>query len=246
MLKDLTNSSVHFLKQNAPALLTAVGISGTITTAYLTGKASFTAAEIIRIEELETGTPDELKERLRTRFTLVWRLYVPPTITGLATIGCIVAATRVESRRSAAIAAAYSISEKAFSEYKEKVVETIGEKKEKNIRDEIVKDNVAANPPTMIFGSGTVLCCELFTGRYFMADMETVRRAQNDINAQLLRNDEATLNDLYYILGLPTTDFSAYSGWTSDKLLELDFTTVLSDDNRPCLAFSYNYTKLLS
>lgn len=246
MLKDLTTSTARILKQNAPVILTAVGISGTITTAYLTGRASFTAAEIIRIEELEAGIPEEFKERLRTRFKLVWRLYIPPVVTGTATIGCIIAATRVESRRSAAIAAAYSISEKAFSEYKEKVIETVGEKKEKAIRDEVVKDNIAKNPPALIYGSGTVLCCELFTGRYFMADMETVRRAQNDVNAMLLRNDEATLNDLYYILGLPTTDFSGYSGWTSDKLLELDFTTVLSEDNRPCLAFSYNYTKPLS
>jgi hypothetical protein len=235
---DIFNKAERLVQNNSSSILTAFGISGTIGTAYLTGKASFKAAYILAEEKVEPK--DAVKK--------VWKLYIPAGVSGVATIACIVGVSKIGSRRTAAITAAYSLSEKAFTEYKSKVVETLGEKKEKKIRDEVYETKMSNNPPSslgiVLAGTGDVLCCETWTGRYFNSDMETIRKAVNVINAKLNREMEATLSDFYYLIGIPTTSSSSYSGWNSDKLMDLEFSTLLHD-GRPCLAFEYNYVKIL-
>jgi hypothetical protein len=242
-MNEIVKKLERLARVNSPVILTAIGVSGTITTAYLTGRAAYESAFVIleKEHELETGY---LTTKEKTEY--VWRLYIPATVSGVATIVCIIGATRIGARRAAALTAAYSLSDKAFAEYREKITESIGAKKEKALRDEIAQQQITQNPPTkelIIAGSGSVLCCELFTGRYFHSDMETLRKAQNDINAKLVGHEYASLADFYYIVGLPYTSYCSDIGWTSDKLMSLDFSTVLSDDNRPCIAFDYNYTK---
>ncbi len=62
------------------------------------------------------------------------------------TIVCIVGSSKAGGRRTTAAVAAYSLTERAFSEYKEKVVEQIGKGQEQKIRDEIVQDQVDKKP----------------------------------------------------------------------------------------------------
>ena len=224
------------LRKNSPTILVSFGVSGTVLTAYLTGKASFKAANELRDKELEIK--DAIKE--------VFPLYIPAVISGIATIGFIVGANRISSKRAAAAYSVMTISERMFEEYKEKVIEKIGERKEQEIRDEIAQDRVEANKPnTILVGSGEVICCELGTGRYFKSDMETLRKAQNDINAKLVRELYVPLSEFYYIIGLSPTSYSWDVGWVSEKHMALEFSTVLTDDNKPCLAFEYNYIKPL-
>lgn len=236
-LTNLVKVVEKILRDNSSSILTGLGVSGTIVTSYLTGRASFRAANILAHEKKTASMKEDAK--------LVWKEYIPAAISGTVTIGCILGAATLGGRKTAASMAAYSISEKAFSEYKEKVSEQLGIRKEQAIRDEIAQDKVNRNPPpsreVVLAGPGNVLCCEIYTGRYFNGDMESLRKAQNDINARLFRDDHASASDLYILLGLPYTSHSSYIGWTSDRLLELQFSTVLADDGRPCLAFEYNY-----
>ncbi len=230
------------VSQNSSSILTALGISGGITTTVLAAKAGYKSALIIEAYEHEYG----LIVTKREKAELVWKYYIPTALSGGLSVASIIASTRISSRKTAAITAAYSLSEKAFLEYRDKVTETLGDKKEKKIRDEIAQDRVKTNPPSqVVIGSGPVLCCDLFTGRYFNSDMEALRKAQNDLNAYLMRHDRATISHFYDLIGLPHTSYSWDVGWTSDKLLELDFSTVLSEDKKPCLAFDFNYTKVL-
>jgi len=229
----------HTIKHNAPAILTAVGVSGALGTAYLTGVATWKARG-----RLSEQPPPESKKELVAE---VWDLYIPPAISGIVTVTCIIGANHVSSKRAAAAYSVLALTEKTFAEYKEHVVEKLGERKEQAIRDDIAQARVLDAPPssTVIYGRGEVLCCELFTGRYFNSDMETLRKAQNDINAQLVREMYASLNDFYYMIKVPQTSYSGNIGWNSDRFLELEFSTVMSDDSRPCIAFDYNYTKPL-
>lgn len=232
---------VKTLKSNSPEILTALGVSGVVTTSYLVGKASFKASKLIDLDEDGKSTVG-IKEATK----LVWKLYIPAGITGLMTAGCIISASKANGARTTAAVTAYSISERAFSEYKEKVVEQIGKGKEQKIRDEIAQDRVTKNKPpkeVIVIGGGHVLCCELFTHRYFRSDMETLKRTQNDINARIINEFYVTLEEFYDLIGLPYTSNSGHLGWNSDKLMELEFSTVMSEDGEPCLAFDYNYTK---
>lgn len=234
--------------RNAPVLLTAVAITGVAATAYLAAKASWNAREAIQEEESQNGVPDDEDVNARTirRAKLVWKLYIPPAVAGTATIGSVVLASRSHSKRTAAAVSAYAITEKAFVEYKGKVIDELGKHKEQKIRDEMAEDKLSKSPvstQTVIAGSGTVLCCELYTKRYFMSDMETLRKAQNDVNANVVTDLYVTLDTFYEKIGLQPTSHSGELGWDSDKLMELEFTSVISEDGRPCLAFEYNYVK---
>lgn len=244
---ELFKKASTFTDENASTLLTAAGVAGTVTTAYLTGKASFKAADVLvkdhysRAHEAgEEVSPDRpLKEQVR----LVWKLYVPAVTVGTSTIVSIVLANRISSKRAAALAAAYGISERAFSEYKEKIVEKLGKAKEQNVRDEIASKRVEDLPintrEVIIAGAGEVLFMDSITGRYFQSTMEEVKKAINEVNAEIINHMSASLSSFYDKLGLPATGYSDGVGWTSTDLLEISFTTTLTSDDRPCIVLEY-------
>lgn len=249
-LSHILNNTTKLLKSNSPAILTAVGAVGVVTTAYLTGRATVQAVRTI--DEMEQADRpmsymDPPRERALRNAKVVWKLYIPPVASGAISVGCILAASRVNSRRTAAAVTAYSLGERAFSEYREKVVEQIGKTKEQAIRDSVAQARVANGEAgtLIITGKGDVTCCELPTGRYFKSDMETLRRAENEINAKINRERYVTLDEFYDIIGIPHTSKSDLLGWDSDKLMELKFSTCISPGGEPCLAFDYNYTKPL-
>lgn len=239
---DISTRVAKKLSENAPTILTGLSAAGVITTAYLAGTASFKAAEIIR-RDRETSTSD-YEPTFKGDFRLVWQLYIPAIGVGSATIIGIVLANRIGTRRAAALAAAYSISEKAFSEYKEKVVETIGKNKEQKVRDEVAQDRVTQNPPSsgvvVVGGVGDTLFMDKWSGRYFTSDMESVKKAMNDTNYEILNQTYASLTDLYGRLGLQPTKESDNVGWNSDKLLEFQFSTTMSDDQRACIVIDFD------
>lgn len=234
------------VKSNSSEILTALGVSGVITTAYLTGKASFRACAIIERREAMGRISNEEKKKYKY---LIWKEYVPSGVSGVVTVVCIIGASKTNARRTTAAVTAYSLTEKAFSDYREKVVEQIGKGKEQKIRDDIAQENVNKIPPSskdiVIVGSGQVLCCELYTHRYFRSDMEALRRAQNTLNSRIISDSYVPLFEFYELVGLPYTSASNELGWDSDKLMDLRFSTVLSEAGEPCLAFDYNYVKPL-
>lgn len=240
-LPYLVNKATRLVKAHSPELLAALGASGVLSTSYLVGKASFEAAKKLESEAADMSVKDKVK--------IVWKLYIPAGISGVVTIGCVIGSTKVSGSRTAAAVTAYSITERAFSEYREKVVEEIGKGKEQKIRDEIAQEHVSAMPlgsrEVIILGTGHVLCCELFTGRYFRSDMETLRQTQNQINQMIISALYIAIGDFYELVGLSPTSVSDNLGWDSDRLMELTFSAVVSDSGEPCLAFDYNYTKPL-
>ncbi|QKY78719.1 membrane protein [Gordonia phage Gill] len=245
-ISDVAKSIEKFALNNSPAILTSVAVTGTLTTAVLAGQASFKAARLIAEEENKLF--DEKQETLenKEKVQLVWTLYIPTATACLTTVMAIVAVNQIGSRRTAAMAAAYSVTEKAFGEYREKVVTKLGEKKEQAVRDEIAQDRVDANPPTpqqlIMVGDTEVLCYDQFSGRYFNSTMETIKQGQNDINFQILNEGYASLNDFYEAIGLEHLNVGDEFGWSTDKKLEVKISTVLSKDSRPCIAVDYYTT----
>lgn len=233
---------------NSPTILTSFGVVGALTTAYLAGKASFEASDIIRIKEAddyERGIPvPEPKEQIKQRVRLVWKLYIPAMTTGAATVFCIIGANHIGNRRAAGLAAAYTITEKTFEEYKAKVVEKIGEKKEEGIRADIIQDRINANwdDSIEVHGKSTgEICYDKFSDRYVWSTEEKLRSAINDLNRIVLSQGYATVADLYDILNMPALSWSYDIGWSSaGDLVDLKFCSVLTPGGQPVKAFEFD------
>jgi Family of unknown function (DUF6353) len=247
-------SKVKFLvNENSTTILTGVGVTGTIATAYLTGRASFKAAQIIAEDEkIAEALTDKSAQRdgngyyrlpLNKKVKRVWRLYLPPVAVGVTTITSIIVANKVASKKIAALTIASGISERALQEYKAKVVEKLGERQDQKVRDEIAQDRVNKNPPSsrevILAGTGEVLCYDMHTGRYFQSTVEEIKRAENQVNHELVNFMSASLSSFYDAIGLPATTYSDTVGWNSDHLMEVVFSTVMSPDQKPCIAIDF-------
>lgn len=243
-LSTIIRRAGKLISDNSPAILTASAVVGTVATAYLTGRASFRIAEEIIVNESRLNESLTVRERVQFVYEEgLWKQYIPPVLTGMTAIAFIIAANRVGARRTAAAMAAFALSEKALDEYKDKVVERIGKGKEQKIRDEVAQDHVTKHPaPADIIlheGGLSVLCCDLFTGRYFVSDMQTLRSVENDINHQIIGDMYVSLSEFYDSIGLEKTSMSDDFGWNLDKLLELEFSTALTPSGKPCLTMNF-------
>lgn len=250
-IADLARRASKIAIDHSPTILTSIGVAGAVTTAYLAGKASIEAADLIRLKEAGEPEWDEVnqkriylepKERAKQRFLLVWKLYIPAATTLAATITCIIGANRVGSRRAAGLAAAMTIGEKTFEEYKAKVIEKMGVKKEEAVRDEIAQDRVDKTylDDVQVFGPDVgELCYDKWSDRYFRSSVEGIRSAENDLNYALIHDGYASLSEFYGFLGLPSPVYSESVGWNSDRKLELGISSTLAHGIKPCLVVDF-------
>jgi hypothetical protein len=236
------------LNDHSTTILSAVGVAGTVGTAVLTGRASFKAADVIAAERYVVnlaveGNENPVQLSKTEKVKLTWKLYLPPVATGVMTVTCIVYAHKISSKKIAALAVATGISERAFQEYKEKVVEKLGPRQDQKIRDDVAQDRVTANPPgsreIMIVGNGEVLFFDQLTGRYFQSTVEDVKRAENKVNFELIHYMSCSLSHFYDEVGLQPTTYTDQVGWNLNNKMEVVFSTVLSPDGRPCIAIDF-------
>lgn len=238
------------ISKHSPEILTGIGIAGMITTTVLAVKATPKALRLIEEAEYnkEVKMPHEPRELKPVEVVkAAWKPYVPAAVTGVVSIACLIGASSVHVKRNAALATAYQLSSTALSEYKEKVIETIGEKKEKTIREKIAQDKVDNHPVSqnqvIVAGSGDVLFLEPVSMRYFTSDIERVRKVINDINYRMVTGMEGyiSLSEFYDEIGLSHTQNSDDIGWNlyRDGQIDTSFSATVADDGRPCLMLEY-------
>lgn len=233
------------LSDNSPVILTGMAVAGTLGSVIMGVKAGMKTELYLNdlACEIEVGrASEELLQPVEVA-KATWKYYIPAGLMTGATIACVIGANSVHTRRNAAIMSAYSLTDRAFQEYKDKVVEQIGEKKEQAVRDEVAKDRLEKNPVSdrevVVLGKGDTLCYDGLTGRYFRSDMETIRRAMNDINQKCINEVYASQNDFFREIGLDPVGIGEEVGWRSDHLLDISFSTHLSGDGIPCLCLDY-------
>ena len=249
----------HVLKQvqtsltkHSPEILTGIGIAGMIVTTVISVKATPKAIKLLDAKKNELETEKLTKvETVKT----TWKCYVPAVITGAVSISCLVGASSVHLRRNAALTAAYTLSETALREYRGKVVETIGGKKEKTVREAVAKDQVDKHPVTnntvAVTGGGNTLCYDPFTDRWFKSDIDKLHTAENEVNSQMLDEGTVSLNDFYYQIGLGDVTVGYDIGWSynRDGFVKLELSSTIANDGTPCIVLGfqtepyYNYSQ---
>ena len=241
-LKRTIKSAGRVLTKYSPGILTGIGITGMIGATFMAVKATPKALYLIEAKKEESEV-EELTpvETIKT----CWKCYIPATLTTVLSAACLIGASTVSAKRNAALATAYSISEAALREYQEKVVEVIGEKKEKVVRDAVAKDQIERDPVTksevvIIDSNSNTLCYEPLSGRYFKSTIDKIKKAEIKLDRQMIQEMYVSLNDFYWEIGLDGTDLGDKMGWNLSKgYMDLSFSSQLADDGTPCAVIVY-------
>ena len=231
-----------FMSNHSPEILTGVGIAGMITTTVLAVKATPKALEEIE-EYKETVLRDHEKIKPADAIKVAWKNYIPAAITGTVSIACLIGASSVNARRNAALATAYKLSETALSEYREAVAETVGDKKEREIRDNVAKKQVENNPinksTVICTGKGDSLFYDSTCGRYFKSNVDKIDKAVRDLNKRMRNEMYITLNEFYYEIGLDGIDVGDDLTWSiDDDYIDVSYSAIPVDDE-PCMVISF-------
>ena len=239
-IQNAFKATKSYLSKHSPEILIGLGIASMTTSTILAVKATPKALKLLEYEKNQNGKDLTKKEVIKT----TWKEYIPAASFGIGGIVCVACGCRIGTKRSAALATAYAISERTLLTYKDKVIETIGEKKEREIRQKIKQDEIDKNPPVeskvIITQKGNSLIKDEYSGRYFRSDLDSIRKACNELNKELLHSDYMSLNQWYSAIGLEMIKDGHRLGWNIDKgLLELDFDTCLVGDE-PCIVIEYS------
>lgn len=240
-LKNIFKEAGKTIAKYAPELLAGAGIglwfTATVEAVRVTPRASMLIDSELNYKKKDKLTVKETVQAVGT-------LYLPAAVAGLAGTGCIIASVSTSNRRYAALSSAYGMLEETARIYRDKVIETIGERKEKEIQGEVAQEKLNRNPISskeiVITGKGNSLCC--FGGeRYFESEINDVKMVLNGLNERLLQENYISLNEVYLELGLEPTNNGSLYGWSTDycRLIDWKFSSKIAADGRPCLVIDY-------
>ena len=235
-----------FVSERSPEILTGLGIAGMITSTVLAVRATPKALELVADErERRYSEEDDTPLTSVDVVKVAWKPYVPSIVIGGVSIGCLIGASSVSSKRNAALAAAYNLSTTALSEYKEKVLETVGEKKEQNIREKVSEERVRKHPveDSEVYDTrrGNTLCFDPLSARYFRCDIDDIKRAELAVKERLLNDicGSVSVNEFYDEIGLPHTMVGDSIGWSTDTMIKIHISAHMTDKNIPSAVIDY-------
>lgn len=257
-LKPKINKIIRKIDSKSPSILTGFGITGVFTTTILAIRATPAAYTLIAEEYL--ARHEDTLERIKAdpnysyldedltlleKVKLTLPCYAPTIISGSLTVICIFAANKINLQRNAALFGLYSVTNEALSRYQEKVIETIGKRKEEKIHEEMAQDRLDENPieenSVYVTGHGDHLFFDTLSGRYFKSDIETVRKIQNDFNEELLTDMYKPVNEFYYMLGLEPIEMGRAAGWDVDMgKLDIRFSAKIASNGEPAIVLDYS------
>ncbi len=239
--EEITKNMKDSVEKHAPEILLGFGIAGMLTTTILAVKATPKAIKLIDEKKEEEGV-DKLTAIETVK--VAWKCYIPAAVLAAASTGCLIGSTSINLKRNAVLATAYKIAETAHKEYREKVIETIGEKKDEAIKDKVAKDKLDKDPvknnQVIFTDKGNTLCYDVLSGRYFRINIEKIKKAENELNRRMLIENYISVNDFYDEIGLKHTKLGDELGWRIDRgYIDFSFSSQLTEDDEPCLVIDY-------
>lgn len=208
-MNKLVRHTKLFLSRNGSTILTCIGGVGLVATAVLTAKA--TPKAMTRVEDAREKKGEELT-KVETVIAAT-PAYIPPIITGVATLACMFGANALSKRQQASLISAYALLDNSYKEYKKKVNEVYGEGANEHVKEEIAKDKYEDSDIKP--SEGLKLFYDDFSGRLFESTIEKVQEAEYNINRDLSMQGYATLNEFYDYLGLVPIEGGDDLGWSA-------------------------------
>lgn len=216
-LTPYVKTAKNVITANSPALLVGAAIAGVISTGVLAARGGYKARGIIDIEQekrvANTLPPLDTMEKIK----LTWLCYAVPGVTGASTILSVVGVHTIHTKRHAAMAGLYAVATGKLDTMTEEAEKLLGPKKAQDLTNAMAQDAVDTNPinnnEVILTGEGKDLWHDEWSGRWFTSSLATVQAAINELNRLIIDNGEATVNDFYDSLGIPTIPMGNDHGW---------------------------------
>lgn len=248
------------LRKHSPEILVVTGIASLIGAGVMACKATTKFEEIMEepkenIDKInafveEKGYSDEYTEddhkkdiaiiKVQSGLKVV-KLYGPSI--GLAALGTasILAGTNILKKRNVALAAAYTVVDKSFKDYRGRVVDRFGKDLDRELRyniktkevEETVIDEKTGKEKTVKktvevidgdsvnnYSTYAKFFCEGCTGWEKNAEynMMFLKRQQEYLNDKLKARGHVFLNEVYDALGIDRTEAGQIVGWIYDEV----------------------------
>lgn len=229
------------LIDSTPEILVGLGLVGFATSTVMAVKAT---PKAIHLVEEERRIRYENKEDEMTKLDIVktaWKPYIPSIAFYTLSTACIFGSNSIIGKRNTAIVTAYKLTEKAYSEYKDAVIDQIGSNSEREIVEKINTKKMKDTPynETLVVGNGDVVIYDSLSGRYFKSTLLAVEKSVVDMNFRIINDMYASVNDFYEMLGIEYTSTGFDMGWNVDNKMELYYSSRITEDGNPCIVLNY-------
>lgn len=236
-IRPMVNKVGARLHESSPTILAGIAVGGVVYVGYQAAVDTSKAMKLLK--EAEKDGPLTRADK----FKLCWKCYIPTAIASAGTITAMICSNRIGAKRTAALAAACTLSEKAFRDYKEELAKVIDEKDQEKVHDILDQKHLGEVPlergNQVIVPDGKVLCFEAYCGNYFYSNINTIRRIMNDINDELRSSMYVSLNEVYGAIGIPYNKAGEEVGFNIDHPVDFIFTSQLTEEGQPCLVVDY-------
>ncbi len=265
-LQTITNTAKLTIKRYSPEILLGVGVVGVGVSTVLACKATLKVEVILdtyedtiakiddtldrseagNLGEVEYYVEDAKKDKLIVKTQTVVefaKLYGPSVTLMGASIGCILGAHKIMSKRQVALMAAYKVIEESFSAYRGRVINELGEVKDGHFmygtttlleKDTIIgedgkKQKVTNEKEELVPGAKLSGFARLFeeeqpdqigawTGSTQWSpihdyNLSFLQGKEKYFNDKLTVKGFVTVNEVYEELGFPPTEAGMICGW---------------------------------
>lgn len=240
LLKKMGN----FAQVKSPTIFAGIAIAGVGATMIMSVRAGMKASKIIaESTTIDPDTGEEIRPTAKEVVQMTWTCYIPPFLMCATTMGAIVMSHNISSRRNAALAGLYSMSQDALKEYEEKVEKVLGKRNAEKVSEEIIEDKLASNPISqrnvIATGLGDTLCYDTWSGRYFKSDVHKIKHAVDEFNIKLAYGEACSINEFYELMDLDEIGGGYDVGWSTSKPLEVRYVSKLASNGTPCFVIDY-------
>jgi hypothetical protein len=271
------NKIIFGLKKHSPQILIVAGVAGTITGAVMACKATTKISDILDktkddVKAIHDCLADEslaeeyTKENANKDLVIVYaqtgvklaKLYAPAISVGIFSLGCILTSHGILSRRTVALAAAYSTIDRGFKEYRNRVVERFGKEVERELKynikaktfeepviDEKGKEKNIKTTVNIAYPDSRSSYARFFdsTSYYWEKDssfnLTFLRQQEQYANDRLRATGRLFLNEVYQMLDIPKTKEGQIVGWVydpdnpiGDNYVDFGIYDIYSESNR--------------
>ena len=241
------------LKKHSPEILMVTGTIGVVTSAVMACKATLKVNDILEetkqdvdkingVLENEEYADKYSEEDSKRDLLIVYaqtgiklaKLYAPSVILGTLSLGAMITSNNILRKRNVALAAAYTVLDKGFKDYRSNVIERFGEKIDKELKYNIKAKTfetvtVDENGKEKKTKEEVNVCDEISDfarffdegSRYFTKDPEYnlmfLKNQERYANDKLKAKGYLFLNDVYRMLDIPETKAGQIVGWIYDE-----------------------------